>query len=73
MIIFAVRSFKLNFATSQAIAPTEASGRKVRTAKSNAPVNSRRAMVCGNTNHGREKVPQKITTPTCRGKGENVR
>jgi len=41
MVIFVLRSFKI-FATGQAIVPDVYSrGRKVRTAQSNAPVNSR--------------------------------
>ena len=44
----------------------DSSGRKVRTVKSIAPVNSRVPI------YRKQRVPQKITTPICRGKDENV-
>ena len=65
MVIFVIRSFKF-FATSQAIVPTLWSGRKVRTAQSNAPREQR-----GFRHKRKQIVPQKITAR--KGQGENVR
>jgi len=57
MVIFVIRSLK--FLLQARLSFPIYRGRKVRTAQSNAPVNSRVADV----KVSKQKVPQKITTP----------